>query len=123
DEDRATGAQVVVLGEGAVKVRELRWTGRALDLGRAGGRLVRQARVAASARIEIRVGDAIALLQRATQRVGLHSRAELGDSAGHLVAEDPAVVRQPQRRVASPEVEIGAAYVGERDADEDRVGL
>src|SRR2546422_72217 len=46
-----------------------------------------------------------------------------GHAARHLVAVDPALLRQPQRRVAPPEVEIRAADVGERDADEDRVGL
>src|SRR5262249_62107657 len=39
----------------------------------------------------------------------------------HLVAEDPAVLRQTQRRVAAPEVQIGAADVGERDADKNGV--
>src|SRR6267378_7844675 len=34
-----------------------------------------------------------------------------------------AVLRQPQRRVAAPEVQVGAAHVGERDLDEDGVGL
>src|SRR5205823_13935805 len=42
---------------------------------------------------------------------------------GHLVAVDPAVFRQPERRVAPPEVEVRAADVGERDADQHRVGL
>src|SRR5215468_2092252 len=122
-EDRAPRTQVVVLGERAVEVRELRGAERALDLRRARRRLVRQARVAAAARIEVRVGDPIALLERPPQRVGLHPRAELRDAAGHLVAEDPAVLRQPQRRVAAPEVKVRAADVGERDADQDRVGL
>src|SRR5262249_55444103 len=122
-EDRAARAQIVVLGERAVEVRELRGTERALDLRRARRRLVRQARVAAAARIEVRVGDPVALLERPAQRVGLHPRAELRHAAGHLVAEDPAVLRQPQRRVAAPEVEVRAADVGERDADQDRVRL
>src|SRR5207244_1234515 len=123
DEDRPAAAQVVVLGEGTVKVRELRGAERPLDLGRARRRLVGQARVAAPARIEVRVGDPIALFQRPPQGVGLHAGAESGHAARHLVAVDPAVLRQPQRRVAPPEVEVRAADVGERDADEDRVGL
>src|SRR5437016_1426848 len=60
---------------------------------------------------------------RAPQRVRLDARAEPGHPAGHLVAEDPAVVGQAKWRVAPPEVEVGTAHVGERDADEDGVGL
>src|SRR5207247_8550482 len=45
------------------------------------------------------------------------------DPARHLVAVDPAVVRQAQRRVAPPEVQVGAADVGDADADQDRIGL
>src|SRR2546427_1828548 len=48
------------LGEGAVEVRELRGPERALDLRRARRRLVVEARVAAAARIKVRVGDAVA---------------------------------------------------------------
>src|SRR5882724_5531254 len=123
DEDRAAGAQVVVLGEGPVEVRKLRGPERALDLRRTRRRLVRQARVAPPTRVEVRVGDPIAFPERTAQRVGLHARAEPGHAAGHLVAGDPAVLRQTQRRVAPPEVEVRAADVGERDADEDGVGL
>src|SRR5215510_12544431 len=122
-EDRAARTQVVVLGERAVEVWELRRTERPLDFRRARRRLVGQARVAAPARIEVGVGDAIALFERAAQRVGLHAPPELRDAPGHLVAEDPAVLRQPERRVAAPEVEVRAADVGERDADQDCVGL
>src|SRR5204863_7822293 len=52
-----------------------------------------------------------------------HLSPELRATAAHLVAEDPAVLGQPQRRVAAPEVQAGAAPVGERDLDEDGVGL
>src|SRR5205823_1484672 len=94
-EERAAGAQVVVLGEGAVEVRELRGPTRPLDLGRARRRLLVEADVAAATRIEVGVGDAVALAQRPSQRVGLHVSAELRHAARHLVAEDPAVLRQP----------------------------
>src|SRR5439155_12417228 len=53
----------------------------------------------------------------------LHARAEPRHAARHLVAVDPAVLGQARRRVAPPEVEVGAAHVGQRHADEDGVGL
>src|SRR5881296_2440908 len=115
--------KIVVLGERAVEVRKLGRPSRPLDLRGTSGGLVGEARVAAPARIEVRVGDPVALFQRPPERVGLHSRAEPGHATGHLVAVDPTVVGQAQRRVAAPEVEVGAAHVGERHADEDGVGL
>src|SRR5207249_2176644 len=57
------------------------------------------------------------------ERVGLHVAAQLGHPPGHLVAEDPAVFRQAQGGIAAPEVQVGAAHVGEGDLDEDGVGL
>src|SRR5207244_431914 len=105
------------------KVRELRRPARPLDLGRAVGGLLVEAHVAAAARVEVAVGDAVAFLEGPAQRVGLDLAAEAGDAAGHLVAEDPAVLGQAQRRVAPPEVEVGAAHVGQRHADHDRLGL
>src|SRR6267378_534631 len=123
EEERAPRPQVIVLGERAVEVGELRGTDRALDLGRARRGLVVETRVAAPARIEVRVGDAVAFLERAAQRVGLDARPEPGHAARHLVAEEPAVVGQAQRRIAAPEVQVRTADVGERDADQDRIGL
>ena len=123
EEERAPRPQVVVLGEGAVEVREVARPARSLDLGRAGRWLLVEAKVAAAARIEVRVGDAVALVQRPAQRVALDVAAEPGDAAGHLVAEDPAVFRQAQGGIAAPEVQVGAAHVGEGDLDEDGVGL
>ena len=97
-EERAARPQVVVVGEGAVEVRERARPDAAARAcsGRPPGSWL-QARVAAPARIEVGVGDAVALLERPAQRVGLDPRAELGHPAGHLVAEDPAVLGQPQR--------------------------
>ena len=45
--------------------------------------------------------------------------AEPGHPAAHLVAVDPAVVGELERRVAPPEVEVRAANVGHTDADQD----
>src|SRR5712692_9023268 len=123
EEERAARPEVVVLGEGAVEVRELRGPDRPLDLGRARRGFSVQTRVAAPARVEVGVGDPVALLERAAERVGRDARAEPRDAPRHLVAEEPAVVGQAQRRVAAPEVEVRAADVRERHADQDRVGL
>src|SRR5438046_2681269 len=123
EEERAARPQIVVLGERAVEVRELGRPSRPLDLRRTRRGLVGEAGVAAPAGVEVGVGDAVAFPERAPQRVRLDARAEPGHPAGHLVAEDPAVVGQAQWRVAPPEVEVGTAHVGERDADEDGVGL
>jgi hypothetical protein len=122
-EQCAAGTEVVVLGKRAVKVREVLRTTRALDLRRAGGRISVEAGVAATARIEVRVRDAVALLEGPAQRIGLHVLAQTGHLARHLVAEDPAILGQAQRRVATPEVQVRAAQVGKRDLDEDGVGL
>src|SRR3989337_251846 len=94
-----------------------------LDLRRARGRLVVQARPAPPARVEVRVRDAVALLEGAAERVGRDARAELRHAPRHLVAEDPAVLGQAQRRVAAPEVQVRAAHARERDLDQHRVGL
>src|SRR5881409_290712 len=123
EEERAARPQIVVLGERAVEVRKLGRPSRPLDLRRTRRGLVGEAGVAAPAGVEVGVGDAVAFPERAPQRVRLDARAEPGHPAGHLVAEDPAVVGQAQWRVAPPEVEVGTAHVGERDADEDGVGL
>src|SRR5207253_1681311 len=96
---------------------------RPLDLGRTAGGFLVQARIAAAARVEVGVGDPIAFLQRPTERVGLDLAAEARHPAGHFVAVDPAVVGQPQRRVAAPEVQVGAAHVGQGDADDDGLRL
>src|SRR5207244_11439504 len=67
--------------------------------------------------------DRMVLLDGPRQGGCLQAGAESGHAARQRVAVDPAVLPQPRRRVAPPEVEIRAADVGERDADEDRVGL
>src|SRR5438128_3289295 len=102
---------------------KLRRPERPLDLRGTGRRLVVETRVATAARVKVGVGDPVALLERAPQRVGLYPGAEPGHAARHLVAVDPAVLGQAQRRVTAPEVKVGAADVGEGDADEDGVGL
>src|SRR5205809_70349 len=122
-EQRAARLQIVVLGERAVKMRELRRAERASDLEQARRGLLVEARRAPAAGIEVRVRDAVALGERPAQRVGLHVAAELRHAAGHLVTEDPTVLGQLERRVAPPEVQIRSAHVGERDTDQDRVGL
>src|SRR5262245_66322053 len=48
-----------------------------------------ETRVAAPARVEVRVGDAIAFAQRAAEGIRLHLRAEPGHPAHHLVPVDP----------------------------------
>src|SRR5205814_8451996 len=90
-EQRPAGAEVVVLGERAVEVREIAGPTRPLELGRAGGGLLVETDSAAAAGIEVRVGDAVALTQRSAQGVRLDVGAEPSDATGHLVAEDPAV--------------------------------
>jgi hypothetical protein len=119
-EEEAAGAEVVVLGEGADPVRELARPGGAPTLG-ARGSLLRH--VAAAARVKVRVGDPVAFLQGPAQRVGLDAGPEPGHAAGHLVTEDPAVLGDPDRRIAPPEMQIGATDVGAGHADEDAVGL
>ena len=69
-EDRAARTEVVVVREGAVQVREGAGPERPLDLVRTGGGLLVEAGVAAAARVEVRVGDAVAFLERAAERVG-----------------------------------------------------
>jgi hypothetical protein len=123
EKDRAAGPQVVVLGERAVEVRKVARPARPLDLGGTVRGLVVEAHVAPAARIEVGVGDTVPFFERPTERIGLHPRAELGDPTGHLVPENPAVLGQAKRRVASPEVEVRAADVGERDAHQDGVRL
>src|SRR5215813_9714768 len=102
-----------------MEVRKGRRPHGPLDLVRAGRKLLVQAGVAASTRVEVRVGDAVAFLQGAAEGICADFRSQLCHPARHLVAEDPAVLGQAQRRIAAPEVQIGAADVGMGDADQD----
>ena len=117
-EDEAAGPDVVVLGERADPVRELARSRRAADLVRARGALAVEAHVAAAARVEVAVRDAVALAERLPERVGRDAGAEGRHPPGHLVAEDPAVGREREGRVTPPEVEVRAADVRERHADQ-----
>ena len=97
---------------------KLRRPERPLDLRGTGGRLVVETHVATAARVKVGIGDPVALLERAPQRVGLHPGAEPGHAARHLVAVDPAVLGQAQWRVTAPEVKVGAADSGAHQLDE-----
>ena len=85
----------------------------------------REARLAAAAREEVSIGDAIAERQRAPGGVRRHAVAELGDRADVLVAgverQRPAHARVVL--LAAPVVQVGAAHVRERDLDERGPGL
>src|SRR5206468_877027 len=113
EEERTARFQVVVLGERAVEVRELRRPERPLDLRRTGRGLVVETRMAAPAGIEVGVRDPVALFQRSPERVGLHPRAEPRHAARHLVAVDPAVLGQRElpdlERLARTEEDGGLA--------------
>src|SRR5262249_48645920 len=109
---------VVVLGERAHPVRELPRSGRAPHLLRARGALAMEAHVAAAARVKVAIRDAVAFAEGLAQGVRSDTGPEARHLAGHLVAEDPAVDRQRERRVPAPEMEIRAADVRERHADE-----
>src|SRR5262245_49697164 len=82
-----------------------------------------ETRVAAPARVEVRVGDAIAFAQRAAEGIRLHLRAEPGHPAHHLVPVDPPILRVPERRVATPEMQIRAADVGDGHPNQDALGF
>ncbi len=122
-EDGAARTEIVVIGEGAVQMRKGAGPERPLDLVRAGGGLLVQTRVAAAARVEVGIGDAVAFLERAAERIGLDPGSELGHPARHLVTEDPAVVGESHGRVPAPEMQVGPADIGGGDADEHGVGV
>src|SRR5262245_55513426 len=122
-EQRTARLQVVVLGERAVKVRELGRAQWASDLEQARRGLLVETRRTSAAGIEVRVGHAVALGEWAPQRIRLHVAPELRHATGHLVTEDPAVLGQLQRRVAPPEVQVRSAHVRQRDPDEHRIGF
>ena len=94
-EDVVAGRQEVVLGVAAVAVRVLvqrELHAPALAM-RADVMLATHAPVAAIARIEERKRDAVAFLQRSSQRVRGDALAEARDHAGELVARHPSHVR------------------------------
>src|SRR5262245_56213553 len=105
----AARPQIVMIGEGAVKMRKGAGAERPLDLVGARGWLVVETGVAAAARVEVRVGHAVAFPRRASERVGHHLRAEPGHSTRHLVPVDPTVLRILERSIAAPEMEVRAA--------------
>jgi len=77
--------QIVEVGEGAGEVRG----GAGLvqrHLVGARRELAAQADVAAAARVEVGVSDAITLVERLTKGIGPDVRAELVDVPGHLVS-------------------------------------
>src|SRR5581483_9686512 len=76
-----------------------------------------QAGAAPPARREVLVDDAVALGERQAGPVAFDTGAEGVDDAGHLVADDAAVVagHEAQEAVASPDVQVRAAHVGAGD--------
>ena len=119
----AARPHVVVLRERPDPVRELARPRGAADLRGTRGSLAVEAHVAAAAGIEVAVGHAVTLAKRLPERVGLDAGPERRHAPGHLVAEDPAVGRQRERRVPAPEVEVRAADVREGHADQDGARL
>jgi len=76
---------------------------------RTGVVLAPDAPVAAIARIEEREGDAVALLERPPERIGLHPAPEAVHDARELVAGHPPQIRALVVSVVPPVVEVGAA--------------
>ena len=118
-EDPAARLQVVVLAVGAAELAHRPGAHRH-QLVRAGRELGLVALVAAVARIEVAVADAVAFLERPAERVGRDARAERVHAARHLVPGDAAGHRREQRRVAAPDVQVGAADAAHRHLDHDR---
>src|SRR5579883_874073 len=79
-----------------------------------------QASPARAAGDEVGEGDAVTLLERPAEGVGLAVAAERGDDAGHLVAGHSGRLLE-RRRLAPPDVEVRPADAGEGDLDQDLV--
>src|SRR6185369_14893959 len=105
--DEVAGAQVEVLAVRADEVRRVVRVPGAAALVRARGPVAVEARGAAVARIEVAVGDPVALLQRSARRVLRDVLPEALDHAAHLVAEGLAAIRGADQvlELAAPDVE------------------
>src|SRR5262249_36529758 len=116
------GQQVVVLREAGDEVRVItRYPAARASLLRAALRRPTQTRDAPSAREEIVVDDAIALMERLARRVGLDAGAEGIHAASHLVAHGPPALGN-DALTAEP-VQIAATHVGVRDLHQDGARL
>ncbi len=116
------GLEVIVVGEGAREVgrRVARRTAGSDAPRDAVVRVTGAAELAAPARIEVRVDDAVALTKGRAGCVRRHVCAEPRDPARHLVPHDG---RAAPRRATVPAVEVRAADVGDGHAHQDPAGL
>src|SRR5581483_8992785 len=120
-EHPAARLEVVVLPVGAAEAADA--GPHARDLLRARRELAAVALIAAVARVEVGVGDAVAFLERPAKRVGLDVGAERVHPARHLVPGNAAGHRHEERRVAAPDVQVGAADAAHADLDDDALRL
>ena len=109
--DEVAGAQVEVLAVRADEVRRVVGVPRPAPLVGARRPVPVEAGGAAAARVEVAVGDPVALLERGAGRVGRDVPPEPLDHAAHLVAEGLAAVRRPDQvlELAAPDVEVRPA--------------
>ena len=121
-EDPAARLQVVVLAVGAAELADGPGAHRH-QLVRAGRELAPCCTGSSGGTGRSSCSDAVAFLQRPAERVGRDARAERVHAAGHLVPGDAAGHRREQRRVAAPDVQVGAADAAHRDLDDDAARL